>query len=196
MADIASVFNVVGFAGSLRRGSYNRALLRAATELAPPALHIVIHDLDGIPLYNGDVEAAGAPSGVVQLREAIRNANGLLIATPEYNYGVPGVLKNTIDWLSRPPRDSALNGKVAAVMGASPGMMGTARAQSQLRQAFVFTNTYALLQPEVLVGHAHEKFDGDGRLVHQATRDFLATFLRRFADLIALHAMAAAPITT
>jgi chromate reductase, NAD(P)H dehydrogenase (quinone) len=196
MAAIASVYNVVGFAGSLRRGSYNRALLRAATELAPPALHIVIHDLDGIPLYNGDVEAAGAPSSVVQLREAIRQADGLLIATPEYNYGVPGVLKNTIDWLSRPPRDSALNGKVAAVMGASPGMMGTARAQSQLRQAFVFTNTYALLQPEVLVGHAHEKFDGDGRLVHQATRDFLATFLQRLADLIALHAMAAAPITT
>jgi chromate reductase len=196
MAAIASVYNVVGFAGSLRRGSFNRALLRAATELAPPALHIVIHDLDGIPLYNGDVEAAGAPSSVVQLREAIRQADGLLIATPEYNYGVPGVLKNTIDWLSRPPRDSALNGKVAAVMGASPGMMGTARAQSQLRQAFVFTNTYALLQPEVLVGHAHEKFDGDGRLVHQATRDFLATFLQRLADLIALHAMAAAPITT
>jgi chromate reductase len=109
----------------------------------------------------------------------------LLIATPEYNHGVPGVLKNTIDWLSRPPRDSALNGKVAALMGASPGMTGTARGQSQLRQAFVFTNTYALLQPEVLVGRAHEKFDAEGRLVHQATRDFLATFLQRFADLIA-----------
>ena len=185
MPTIARVFNVVGFAGSLRRGSYNRALLRAATELAPSALHIVIHELDGIPLYNGDVETAGAPSSVVQLRDAIRKAEGLLIATPEYNHGVPGVLKNTIDWLSRPPRDSALNGKVAAVMGASPGMTGTARGQSQLRQAFVFTNTYALLQPEVLVGRAHEKFDADGHLVHQATRDFLATFLEHFADLIA-----------
>jgi chromate reductase, NAD(P)H dehydrogenase (quinone) len=185
MPNIARVFNVVGFAGSLRRGSYNRGLLRAATELAPPALHIVIHELDGIPLYNGDVEAAGAPSSVVQLRDAIRKADGLLIATPEYNHGVPGVLKNTIDWLSRPPRDSALNGKVAAIMGASPGMIGTARGQSQLRQAFAFTNTYALLQPEVLVGRAHEKFDADGRLVHQATREFLATFLERFADLIA-----------
>ena len=107
MATVARVFNVVGFAGSLRRGSYNRALLRAATELAPPALHIVIHELDEIPLYNGDVEAAGAPPSVVQLRDAIRKADGLLIATPEYNHGVPGVLKNTIDWLSRPPRDSA-----------------------------------------------------------------------------------------
>ena len=181
----ARVFDVVGFAGSLRRGSYNRALLRAATELAPPALHIVIHELDGIPLYNGDIEATGAPPSVVQLRDAIRQADGLLIATPEYNHGVPGVLKNAIDWLSRPPSDSALNGKVAALMGASPGMTGTARGQSQLRQAFVFTNTYALLQPEVLVGRAHEKFDADGRLVHQATRDFLATFLQRFADLIA-----------
>jgi chromate reductase len=184
-ATVARVFNVVGFAGSLRGGSYNRALLRAATELAPSALHIVIHELDGIPLYNGDVDAAGAPSSVVQLRDAIRTAEGLLIATPEYNHGVPGVLKNTIDWLSRPPRDSVLNGKVAAVMGASPGMTGTARGQSQLRQAFVFTNTYALLQPEVLVGRAQEKFDADGRLVHQATRDVLATFLERFADLIA-----------
>ena len=185
MATVARVFNVVGFAGSLRRGSYNRALLRAATELAPPAIHIVIHELDGIPLYNGDVEAIGAPPSVVQLRDAIRQADGLLIATPEYNHGVPGVLKNAIDWLSRPPRDSVLNGKVAAVMGASPGMTGTARGQSQLRQAFVFTNTYALLQPEVLVGRAHEKFDAEGRLVDQKTRDFLATFLQRFADLIA-----------
>ena len=188
----ARAFNVVGFAGSLRRGSYNRALLRAATELAPLGLHIAIHELDAIPLYNGDIEAAGAPPGVVQLRDAIRQADGLLIATPEYNHGVPGVLKNAIDWLSRPPRDSALSGKVAAVMGASPGMTGTARGQSQLRQAFVLTNTYALLQPEVLVGYAHEKFDADGRLVHQATRDFLATFLDRFTEMIALHAMAAA----
>jgi chromate reductase, NAD(P)H dehydrogenase (quinone) len=180
----ARVFDVVGFAGSLRRASFNRALLRAATELAPPALLIVIHELDEIPLYNGDVEAAGAPSSVVQLRDAIRQADGLLIATPEYNHGVPGVLKNAIEWLSRPPSESSLNGKVAAVMGASPGMTGTARGQSQLRQAFEFTNTYALLQPEVLVGRAHEKFDADGRLVHQATRDFLATFLQRFADLI------------
>jgi len=103
VATVGRVFNVVGFAGSLRRGSYNRALLRAATELAPSALHIVIHELDGIPLYNGDIEAAGAPESVVQLRDVIRKADGLLIATPEYNYGVPGVLKNAIDWLSRPP---------------------------------------------------------------------------------------------
>ena len=93
----------------------------------------LIHELDGIPLYNGDVEDAGAPPNVVQLRDAVRKSDGLLIATTEYNHGVPGVLKNTIDWLSRPPRTSALNGKVAALMGASPGMTGTARGQSQLR---------------------------------------------------------------
>ena len=182
------MFNVAGIAGSLRRASYNRALLRAAAELVPATLHVEIHPLDDIPLYNGDVEEAGVPASVAALRDAVRQADALLIATPEYNHGVPGVLKNAIDWLSRPPRDSALNGKVAALMGASPGMTGTARAQSQLRQAFVFTNTYALRQPEVLVGRAHEKFDADGRLTDQATRDIVATLLQRFADLLALHA--------
>jgi chromate reductase len=178
-------FDVVGFAGSLRHASYNRALLRAAAELAAPKLHVVVHDLSPIPLYNADVEAEGVPSAVMELRAAVRQADGLLIATPEYNHGVPGVLKNTIDWLSRPPRESALNGKVAAIIGASPGMTGTARSQTQLRQAFVFTNTYALLQPEVLVARAHEKFDADGRLTDPATRDFLSTFLTRFSELIA-----------
>jgi chromate reductase, NAD(P)H dehydrogenase (quinone) len=176
-------FEVVGFAGSLRRASYNRALLQAAAELAVPRLHVVVHDLSPIPLYNA--ESAGVPSAVMELRAAVRQADGLLIATPEYNHGVPGVLKNAIDWLSRPPRESALSGKVAAIMGASPGMTGTARSQTQLRQAFVFTNTYALLQPEVLVGRAHEKFDAEGHLTDQSTREFLKTFLAGFADLIA-----------
>jgi len=185
MPTVARVFNVVGFAGSLRRDSYNRALLRAATELAPTALHVIVHELDAIPLYNADIETAGPPPGVVQLRDAVRQADGLLIATPEYNHGVPGVVKNTIDWLSRPPRDSALNGKVAALMGASIAVTGTARGQSQLRQALVATNTYTLLPPEILVGRANEKFDADGRLAHEETRDFLATFLQRFAELIA-----------
>ena len=195
MPTVARVFKVIGMAGSLRRGSYNRALLRAATELAPPALHIVTFELDDIPLYNGDIEAAGVPASVVQLRDAVRQADGLLIATPEYNHGVPGVLKNTIDWLSRPPRHSALNGKVAALMGATPGTLGTARAQSQLRQAFVFTNTYALLQPEVLVSHAHEKFDADNRLVDQTTREALAALLHGFADLMSLHVLPTARVT-
>jgi chromate reductase len=159
-------------------------LLQAAADLAAPSLHVVVHDLSAIPLYNADVEAAGVPDAVAELRTAVRQADALLIATPEYNHGVPGVLKNTIDWLSRPPRDSALNGKVAAIIGASPGMTGTARSQAQLRQAFVFTNTYALLQPEVLVARAHEKFDAEGRLTDETTREFLKTFLAAFNDLI------------
>jgi chromate reductase len=104
----------------------------------------------------------------------------VLFATPEYNHGMSGVLKNAVDWLSRPPRASALYGKPAAIMGATPGMVGTARAQDQLRQAFIFTNTYAMIQPEVLVSRAHEKFDKAGRLTDESTRSFLAKFLERF----------------
>ena len=180
MPETHEPFAVVGLAGSLRRASFNRALLRTAQELAPPTLRIEIHELADIPLYNEDVERSGVPESVARLREAVGKADGLLIATPEYNHGVPGVLKNTIDWLSRPPRGSVLNGKPAAIMGASPGVVGTARSQSQLRQAFVFTNTPTLLQPEVLVGKATDKFDAEGKLIDQATRDFLVVFLNQF----------------
>lgn len=175
---------IAAIAGSLRQASFNRALLRAAIELAPSTMEITIHDIGSIPLYNGDVEAAGAPQSVLELREAVRVADGLLIATPEYNHGVPGVLKNCIDWLSRPPRGSVLNGKPAAIMGASPGALGTARAQTQLRQAFVFTNTFAMLQPEVIIGRAGDKFDEGGRLTDAPTRDFLKLFLEKFAEWI------------
>jgi chromate reductase len=177
-------FQISAFAGSLRRGSLNRALLRAAVEVAPPSLRITIHELGELPLYNADVDASGPPPVVAALRDAVRASQGLLIATPEYNHGVPGVLKNAIDWLSRPPRDSALNGKVAGIIGASPGMTGTARAQSQLRQAFVFTNTYALLQPEVLVARASDKFAPDGTLSDASTREFLSTFFKAYLELL------------
>jgi chromate reductase len=174
-------YRVAGIAGSLRRGSFNRALLRTAQEMAPPSLAIDIHEIGQLPLFNQDVEDEKVPDAAVALRQAVRDADGLLIVTPEYNHGVPGVLKNAIDWLSRPPRDSALNGKPTALMGASPGMTGTARAQSQLRQSFVFTNTYAMPQPEVLVSRAHEKFDAAGTLTDERTRTFLVTFLEQFA---------------
>ena len=177
-------FQVVGVAGSLRQGSYNRALLRAAQQLAPVAVQIRIHDLSEIPLFNQDVERAGIPSAVAHLRAAVAEADGFLVATPEYNHGVPGVMKNAFDWLSRPPGKSVLNGKPAAIVGASPGITGTARAQSQLRQSFVFTNTPVLPQPEVLVGRAHEKFDSDGRLTDETTRKFLLLFLEEFAKWI------------
>src|SRR5262249_35748741 len=119
------ILQIAGIAGSLRQGSFNRALLRTAMEHAPGTVRITVQHLRPIPLYNGDVEAQGIPEAVAELRHAVAAADGLLIATPEYNYGVPGVLKNAIDWLSRPPRTSALNGKPAGIMGASPGMMGT-----------------------------------------------------------------------
>lgn len=171
---------ILGFAGSLRQGSYNRALLRAARELAPPHLSIEPFDLDLIPLYNADLEAQGDPLPVAAFKDAIRRADGLLIATPEYNHGVPGVMKNAIDWASRPPRNAAMNGKPVGLIGASPGMTGTARGQSQLRQAFEFTNSYAMPQPELLVFHAHEKFDAQGRLTDETTRKFLQSYLAAF----------------
>lgn len=175
-----SPLRVLGFAGSLRAASYNRALLRAAQERAPEGLQIEIFDLADIPLYNGDVEEKGDPAPVAAFKTAIREADAILIVTPEYNHGVPGVLKNAIDWASRPPRTAPLGGKLAGVIGASPGMVGSARAQTQLRQAFNFTNTDAMRQPEVIVSRAHEKFDADGRLSDEATGTFLQQFLVAF----------------
>jgi chromate reductase, NAD(P)H dehydrogenase (quinone) len=185
MTDRSTTLRVVGFAGSLRAGSYNRALLRAAQDLAPAAgMTIDIAEIGDLPLFNEDVEAAGVPDPVLRLRSAVAAADGLLIATPEYNHGVPGVLKNAVDWLSRPPRGSVLAGKPAAILGASKGMTGTARGQSQLRQSFVFTDTPTMLQPEILVARAQEKFDADGELTDADTRTFLGRYLESFAGWI------------
>ena len=178
----ARPLTVCGIAGSLRRGSYNRALLRTAVELAPAGMEVRIFDrLGEIPLFDEDVEAAGDPEPVAALKRAIGEADALLVATPEYNHGVPGVLKNAIDWASRPPRGSVLAGKPAAILGASPGVTGTARAQTQLRQSFVFTGTRALLQPEILVYRAHQKFDDEGRLTDEKTREFVGRLLEELA---------------
>lgn len=168
---------VLGFAGSLRRGSYNRAALRAATELMPEDGHLEVHDLAEIPLYNGDVEAAGFPPSVERFKAAIRAADALLIVTPEYNYSLPGVLKNALDWASRPPQESPLHGKPVALMGASMGGFGTVRAQHHLRQVCVFTNMHPLNQPEVFISTAHEKFDAEGRLIHDRTRENIRKLL-------------------
>jgi chromate reductase, NAD(P)H dehydrogenase (quinone) len=176
--------SILGVAGSLRRASLNRALLRAARKRAPDGLTIDIFDLDDVPLYNGDVEAAGDPPGVVAMKDAIRAADGVLFATPEYNHGVPGVLKNAVDWASRPARDAALNGKPVGLVGASPGQVGTARGQSQLRQAFGFTNSYCMPKPEVLVFRAHEKFDDAGELTDEKTAEFLGKYLEAFRDWV------------
>lgn len=181
--------HVVGIVGSLRAGSYNRVLLRTAQALAPASMTVSEHPLNGVPLYDGDVEAAGDPPGVRDLKQAIADADGVLVATPEYQHGVPGVLKNALDWASRPPRASVLQGKPVAVMGASPGLTGTARAQTQLRQALVYNACLVLPPPEVLVAQVHDRVE-DGELVHEPTRQAVARLLDRFAPWIARHASA------
>jgi chromate reductase len=177
MASVA--IRVLGVAGSLRRGSYNRALLRAAAELLPEGVTLEVFDLSPIPLYNADVEAEGFPAAVRSFRERIAAADALLIATPEYNYSIPGVLKNAIDWASRPP-EPPLARKPVAVIGASDGGFGTVRSQLHLRQVFVSTNMIPMQKPEVLVSRADQKIDSSGRLtdekVRGAIRDFLAAF--------------------
>jgi len=175
------VVNILGFAGSLRKNSYNKALLRAALELVPKDARLEIFDLDGIPPFNQDLE--NQPSEKVkEFKAKIRAADAILIATPEYNYSIPGVLKNAIDCASRPYGDNAFEHKPVAVMGASTGMMGTARAQYHLRQSFVFLTCFALNQPEVMVPFAQEKFDKEGKLTDQKTREKIKELLE---DLVA-----------
>jgi chromate reductase len=168
--------NILGFAGSLRRGSYNRSLLRAALELVPKDARLEIFDLEGIPPFNQDFE--NQPSEKVkEFKAKIRAADAILIATPEYNYSIPGVLKNAIDCASRPYGDNAFEHKPVAIVGASVGMMGTARAQYHLRQCFVFLTCFALNQPEVMVPFAQEKIDKEGRLTDQKTREKIRELL-------------------
>ena len=174
---------IAGIAGSLRDGSLNKGLLRAAAELAPAAgMEIVIYArLGDIPPYNEDVFVKGDPEPVADLKQFIGGADALLIATPEYNYGVPGVLKNAIDWASRPAGKSVLNRKPAALMGCSPGLGGTIRAQHALRQSFVFTETYVMSQPEIKIPSAAPLFDASGRLTDETTRQYVKRFLEAFA---------------
>ena len=160
---------ILGIAGSLRKGSYNRSALRAAQNLLPDNARMVIFELDGIPPFNQDLEMQPAPA-VSELKSKVRFADAILFVTPEYNYSVPGVLKNAIDWVSRPHGDNAWDGKPVAIMGASIGMLGTARAQYHLRQIFVYLNMYALNRPEVMIPNAADKFDANGDLVDEDTR--------------------------
>ena len=161
--------NILGIAGSLRRDSYNRSILRAAERLAPAGSSVEVFELDGIPPFNEDDEEP-APARIKEFRRRIRAADALLFATPEYNYSIPGVLKNAIDWASRPYGENAWAGKPAAIMGASIGTLGTARAQYHLRQVFVALDVHVINQPEVMVANAAEKFDAAGVLTDGATR--------------------------
>jgi chromate reductase len=170
------IVTILGFAGSLRKGSYNKALLRAALELAPKGAKLELFDLEGIPPFNQDLDNQ-PPQKVKEFKTKIRAADAILIATPEANYTLPGVLTNAMNWASRPYGDNAFEGKPVAVMGASVGMLGTARAQYHLRQSFVFLNMYPINQPEVLVPFAQDKVDKEGKVTDSKTREKIKELL-------------------
>jgi chromate reductase len=162
---------ILGFAGSLRKGSFNRALLRATEELLPANLTLEVFDIE-----------RDIPPKVKEFKSKIREADALLISTPEYNYSVPGVLKNSIDWASRPYGDNPFDGKPVALMSASVGMLGGARAQYHLRQMFVFLNMYPINGPEVIVPCAQDKFDANGKLTDENTKKYLTQLLQKLVD--------------
>jgi|SRR5579863_2559187 len=178
---MSKVIRILGIAGSLRGGSYNQAALRAAKSLVPEGAEIDIFELGEIPVFNQDYER-NAPAPVLELKRRIRAADAILIVTPEYNYSIPGVLKNAIDWASRPYGDNAWSGKPAAIMGASPGGFGTARAQYHLRQIFVFLNVLPINRPEVMITDAANRFDAVGNLTHEPTKQHIRDLLQSLVD--------------
>ena len=173
--------NVIGISGSLRKGSFNTAALRAAQGLAPEGMTIERAEIGDLPLYNDDVRAAGFPPPVERLRAQLAAADAVLLVTPEYNYSISGVLKNAIDWASRPP-NQPFEAKPVAIMGASPGLFGSARAQYHLRQMLIFLNAMPVNRPEVMIGQAQNKFDADGNLTDEPTREFIRKLLVSLRD--------------
>jgi chromate reductase len=171
---------ILAFAGSLRKGSYNKALIRAALEVKPDNIAIEVFDLADIPPYNADLENQMPPK-VVEFKNRIYAADALLIATPEYNYSIPGVLKNAIDWASRPNVGNPLEGKAVAIMSASTGRLGGARAQYHLRQTFVFLNMHPVNRPEVMLSDASHNFDENGNLTNEVTRNLIRQLLEALA---------------
>ena len=177
MADI----KILAIPGSLRRASFNRLALESARWLLPDGATLDIFGLEDIPPYNQDLEKQ-PPARVIELKTRVRAADAILFSTPEYNYSMPGVLKNAIDWASRPYGDSAWQGKPVAVMGASVGTLGSARAQYHLRQCFIFLNMYPVNQPEVLIANAAQRFDEKGELTDEGSRELIRKLL---AELVA-----------
>lgn len=173
---------ILGIVGSLRKDSYNHFALRAAQELVPEGVVLNLIELHGIPVFNQDQEMA-PPAAVVEFKRRIRAADAILFATPEYNYSLPGGLKNAIDWASRPYGDSAWQGKPAALMGASVGNLGTARAQYHLRQILVTLDMPAVNQPEVMIANAAQRFDPQGKLTDESTRKFIQRLLTALLQL-------------
>lgn len=179
----AKKLKILGFAGSLRKGSYNKMALNVAAKVAPDNAELEVFDLEGIPPFNQDLERSPPPV-VKDFKRKIREADAILIVTPEYNYSFPGVLKNAIDWASRPYGDNSFEDKPVAVMGASIGALGTARAQYHLRQTFVFLNMHPLNRPEVMIARASEKFDESGNLKDEDTRERIRDLLKALVELV------------
>lgn len=179
---MVETISILGFAGSLRKGSYNKALLRAAAGVMPEGARLTVFDLEGIGPFNQDLENK-PPERVQKFKSAIREADALLIATPEHNYSIPGVLKNAMDWASRPFVGNPLDGKPAAIMGASIGMLGTARAQYHLRQTFVFLNMQAVNRPEVMVPFVEKRIDEKGELTDEKTKGLIRQLIENLAAL-------------
>ena len=182
MADL----KILGIAGSLRKASFNRMALKAAQGLVPAGATLEIFDLPDLPGFNQDSEKS-PPAAVTDMKARIRAADAILLVTPEYNYSVPGVLKNAIDWASRPYGDSAWKGKPVAVMGASVGVLGTARAQYHLRQCFVFLDMPVVNQPEVMISAAAGKFDPAGNLTDDMAKKLIGQLLGSLCDLAKRH---------
>ena len=171
---------LLGVSGSLRRDSYTTAILRTLREELAPAVELMLHPLDQMPLYNQDLDTQAPPEGVGRLRAAINDSDGLVIVTPEFNYGMPGVLKNALDWASRPYGASALIGKPVLTMPASPASTGGVRAQAQLNETLLATQSRLVLRPQTVIGSVHEKI-ADGRLVDPASLQFA---LQAVGDLL------------
>ena len=182
---MADPLKILGIAGSLRKASYNRGALRAAQQLCPEGATLEVFELDGIPPFNQDEEQK-APARVVELKKKIREADAILFVTPEYNYGLPGVLKNAIDWASRPYGDNAWNGKPCALMSAAMSMGGGIRAQYQLRQCFVFLNMDAVVQPEVAINNVGERFDESSNLKDETSKKLIAQLLQNLVQKVRL----------
>ncbi|WP_238136903.1 NADPH-dependent FMN reductase [Variovorax sp. JS1663] len=178
-----STLDIVGLCGSLRTGSINRAALNLAGSLMPPSMRLDVVDWREIPPFDGDVFAKGFPPVVQALRERIRRADGLVIATPEYNFSIPGVFKNVIDWLSR-GEDQPFAHKPVAILSASPGPLGGARVQYDLRRVMLFVNAMVLAKPEVFIGGAGAKFDAEGRCTDETTRKFVGDQMHAFEKWI------------
>lgn len=180
---MADTINVLGISGSLRAKSYNTMLLRTACRLTPAGMTIEVASIRDIPFYDGDVEDIGFPDSVVAFREKFRRADALLIVTPEYNFSIPGVLKNVFDWLSRPPEQTLTNGKPVAIMGAG-GRLGSARAQYHLRQVCGCLSMLPVPRPEVFVLNAWEKISADGTVHDPAIEKQVGELLAALADWV------------